>query len=293
MGAVYPLFQHLQPPIDGSEPCDPNTQPAIQDSVGMNLYGTLSLGPWEQWLSTENAAFADTAHIAATDAFALEHQQQYVQFAYDQESPTQWASPSTPMHGYPIPSPSTESTSVENATGDPGGRRGSSSTQPDKRKRNAVQPTASKAPKRSRTKQEAVSGKPKGRRKGKAVAKPQPTKKYPSAEQEEKLDEHSKKAKERNRIASNKFRVKKREEAQKLRADEQEMERTNHQLSGCVSELTTQVYDLKMELLRHTNCECRLIQNYIANEAHRYIQDLGAGKVQHATPPLCPYNQHS
>ncbi|KAG5748111.1 hypothetical protein H9Q70_009213 [Fusarium xylarioides] len=297
MGTVYPPFQQqIHPPSDGSQPYDPNMQLMSQDPSGMNLYGTLPQSPWEQWWSPENAAFAEASNMAAPNAKAQEHQQQYAQYAYDQDSSTQCASPSTSMHSYPVPSPSTESTSVENATGDPESRRGSSSTQPDKRKRNARRSTASKAPKRASTRKttkiEAVPGKPKGRGKGKAVAKPQPTK-SPSPEPEEELDEHSKKVQERNRIASNKFRVKKREDAKKLRADEQDMERANRDLSSCVSELTMQVYELKMRLLQHTDCECHLIQNYIANEAHRYIQDLGEGKQKHATPPLCPYNQHN
>jgi hypothetical protein len=267
-----------------------------QDASGMSLYGTLPQSPWEQWWSPENAAFAEASNVATPNACAQEHHQQYAQYTYDQDSSTQWTSPSTSMHSYPVPSPSTEATIVENAMGDSQSRRGSSSTQPDKRLRNASRFTASKAPKRvstrKTTKTEAVPGKPKGRGKGKAVTKPQPTI-SPSPEPEEELDEHSKKVQERNRIASNKFRVKKREDAKKLRADEKEMEKTNRDLSSCVSELTMQVYELKMRLLQHTDCECRLIQNYIANEAHRYIQDLGEGKKNHATPPLCPYNQHN
>lgn len=300
MSTVYPPFQPRHPPNDGSQPCDPNMQLMAQDPSGMNLYGTLPHSAWEQWWSPENNAFAEALNVAAPNACAQEHHQRHAQYTYDQDSSTQWASPSTSTHTYPVPSlstyPSTESTSVENAMGDSESRRGSSSTQPDKRKRNASRSTASKAPKRASTrkttKTEAVPGKPKGRGKGKAVAKPQPTI-SPSPDPEEELDEHSKKVQERNRIASNKFRVKKREDAKKLRADEKEMEKTNRDLSSCVSELTMQVYELKMRLLQHTDCECHLIQNYIANEAHRYIQDLGEGKQNHATPPLCPYNQHN
>ncbi|KAH7178297.1 hypothetical protein DER46DRAFT_590865 [Fusarium sp. MPI-SDFR-AT-0072] len=300
MGTVYPPFQQPVHPLDdGNQPYDPQMQLMAQDPSGMDLCGTLPQGPWEQWWSPENAAFAafaEASNMAAPNAYAQEHQQQYPQYAYDQDSSTQWASPSTSMHSYPVPSPSTESTSVENATGDSENRRGSSSTQPDKRKRNASRSTASKAPTRASTrktnKPEAVSEKPKGRGKGKAVAKPQPTK-SPSPEPEEEFDEYCKKVQERNRIASSKFRIRKREDVEKLRADEQDMERANRDLSSCVSDLTMQVYELKMRLLQHTDCECHLIQDYIANEAHRYIQDLGEGKQNHATPPLCPYNQYN
>ncbi|CCT72537.1 uncharacterized protein FFUJ_12415 [Fusarium fujikuroi IMI 58289] len=300
MGTVYPPFQQqqLHPPSNGSQPYDPNMQLMAQDPSSMNSHGMLPQGPWEQWWSAENAAFAETPNMAAPYAYAQEHHQQYAQYAYDQDSSAQWASPSTSMHSHLIPSPSTESTSVENVTGDSESRRRSSPIQPDKQKRNASRSTAPKAPRRAparkTTKSETAPEKPKGRRKGKAVAKVQSAKtRSPSPESEELDDEHSKKVQERNRIASNKFRVKKREDAKKLRADEQDMERVNRDLSSCVSELTMQVYELKMRLLQHTDCECHLIQGYIANEAQRYIQDLSEGKQNHATPPLCPYNQHN
>jgi cell division protein FtsB len=79
---------------------------------------------------------------------------------------------------------------------------------------------------------------------------------------------------ERNRVASNKFCVKKREEAKKFQADEENREQTNRKLSSSVSDLTQQVYELKMKLLQHTDCDCHLIQEYIANEANQYIHDL-------------------
>ncbi|KAF4950286.1 hypothetical protein FGADI_8269 [Fusarium gaditjirri] len=297
MGTVYPpLQQPVHPLEDGNQPYDPEMQLIAQDQSGMNLYGTLPQSPWEQWWVPENAAFAEASNMAAPSPYAQENQQQYPQYAYDQDTSAQWVSSSTSMHSYLIPSPATESTSVENATGDSESRRGSSSTQPDKRKRNASRSIASKTPRRASTrkttKTEAVSEKPMGRGKGKgkAVAKPQRTE-TPSPEPEEELDEYSRKVQERNRVASNKFRIKKREDAKKLRNDEQDMEQANRNLSNCVSELTMQIYDLKMKLLQHTDCECRLIQDYIANEAHRYIQDLGEGKQSHATPPIYPFPQ--
>jgi hypothetical protein len=50
-----------------------------------------------------------------------------------------------------------------------------------------------------------------------------------------------------------------------------------------MSDLTLQVYQLKMRLLQHTDCNYRLIQDYIANEAYRNIQDLG-DRNSHRTP---------
>ncbi|KAF4331517.1 transcription factor atf21 [Fusarium beomiforme] len=287
MGTVYPPFQQQvhHPLGDGNQPYDPNMQLMAQDPSGMALYGSIPQSPWEQLWPPEIASFAESSDMVGPNV--------YPQYAYDQDNSTQWASPSSSMNSYPAPSPSTEPTSVESATGDCESRRGSSSTQPDKRKRRVNQSTASKAPRRASTrkasKSETAAGKPKTRGKGKAAAKA----KSLSPEPDEELDEYSKKVQERNRIASNKFRVKKREDAKKLREDEQDMERVHRDLSTCVSDLTMQVYELKMKLLQHTDCECHLIQNYIASEAQRYIQDLGEGKQNHATPPVCPFPPHN
>ncbi|KAF9773409.1 hypothetical protein IL306_008804 [Fusarium sp. DS 682] len=299
MGTVYPPFQQQvhHPLGDGNQPFDPNMQLMAQDPSGMTLYGSIPQGHWEQWWSPENASVAESSNMADPKGYSQEQLQQS-QYAYDQDASTQWGSPATSMHSYPVPSPSTEPTSVENATGDSESRRGSTSTQPDKRKRNAGRSTASKAPRRASTRKTnkadtvTVTEKPKTRGKGKAAAKAKSPSPEPEEEEEE-HDEYSKKVQERNRIASNKFRVKKREDAKKLRADEQDMERANRDLSNCVSDLTMQVYDLKMKLLQHTDCDCHLIQNYISSEAQRYIQDLGEGKKNHATPPINPYPQHN
>ncbi|WKT41488.1 hypothetical protein QSH57_006294 [Fusarium oxysporum f. sp. vasinfectum] len=276
MGTVYPPFQQPVHPLDdGNQPYDPNMQLMAQDPSGMNLYGTLSQGPWEQWWSPENAAFAEAANMAAPNAYAQEKP--------TTRSPVRRQSRLLDTMGIPF-NPNAQLSRLI------------SFYRPDKRKRNGSRSTASKAPRRASTRKttkiEAVSEKPKGRGKGKAVAKPQPTS-TPSPEPEEALDEYSRKVQERNRIASNKFRIKKREDAKKLRADEQDMERANRDLSSCVSDLTMQVYDLKMRLLQHTDCECQLIQEYIASEANRYIQDLSEGKQNHATPPICPFPQHN
>lgn len=100
------------------------------------------------------------------------------------------------------------------------------------------------------------------------------------------------KIQERNRVASNKFRVKKREDAKQLKVDEYNMKEVHRDLSGCVADLTLEVYNLKMRLLQHTDCNCHLIQEYIANEAQLYIKDLGEEEV-HGRPPgqyqmMCP-----
>ncbi|EXK25620.1 hypothetical protein FOMG_17721 [Fusarium oxysporum f. sp. melonis 26406] len=89
---------------------------------------------------------------------------------------------------------------------------------------------------------------------------------------------NTRKAQERNRIASNKFRVRKQEDERKLKSAEKDLKQINRDLSTRMTNLSLQVYNLKMKLLQHTDCDCALIQEYIANEAHRYIQDLGDKK---------------
>jgi hypothetical protein len=94
-------------------------------------------------------------------------------------------------------------------------------------------------------------------------------------------DDYTRKVQERNRIASNKYRAKKRENERKLESEEEDMERINRDLSTRVTDLTLQVHNLKMKLLQHTDCDCALIREYIANEAHRYIQALRGERQPH------------
>ncbi|KAF4943128.1 hypothetical protein FSARC_15033, partial [Fusarium sarcochroum] len=69
---------------------------------------------------------------------------------------------------------------------------------------------------------------------------------------------------ERNRIAATKCRLRKRGEASALASREKAMEDQNRSLSACFDSLTAELYYLKTELLRHTDCNCVLIQKYIA-----------------------------
>ncbi|KAJ9419716.1 hypothetical protein FOXG_07006 [Fusarium oxysporum f. sp. lycopersici 4287] len=296
MGTVYPPFQQAtqQSLGDGTQPFDPDMSLMTQDPTDMNLCGTFPQGSWEQWWSPEDAVFAESANMAAPNVYA-QQQPQYSTYSYDEDDSAQRTSPTTSMYSYPLPSPSTESTNIAVATGDSKSRRGSSSTQTEKRKRTTIRSAASKAPRRASTRKAAKSETTVKARTRSSRAKPAPqsqSTKAQSPEPDEEHDEYSRGVQERNRIASNKFRVKKRDEAKKLGADEQDMERANRDLSSCVSNLTTQVYELKMRLLQHTDCDCHLIQDYIANEAHRYIQDLGDGQQTPATPTIYPRQHH-
>ncbi|KAF4417887.1 hypothetical protein F53441_14495, partial [Fusarium austroafricanum] len=72
---------------------------------------------------------------------------------------------------------------------------------------------------------------------------------------------------ERNRMAANKCRLRKRGEALALASREEAMEDRNRYLMTCFDSLTVEIYYLKTQLLQHTDCNCVLIQKYIANEA--------------------------
>ncbi|KAH7230960.1 hypothetical protein BKA59DRAFT_461267 [Fusarium tricinctum] len=82
------------------------------------------------------------------------------------------------------------------------------------------------------------------------------------------------KPQERNRITAYKFRIKKREDMSTLKSRTQELERVHHELSTCVADLSLQVYELKMQILQQSGCNCALMQNYLAHETQRYVQAL-------------------
>ncbi|SPJ70384.1 uncharacterized protein FTOL_00112 [Fusarium torulosum] len=308
MGTVYPgLHQLAQHPLYDETlayeayPPTADVNLMAPSPSGMDFYGTLPQANWTQWLSPQGSVFPASTSMGAPMVSPQEHQ--YHNYGFSPDNTTQWDSPATSMHSYPQPSPSTGSPNLVVSTGDLDSCRGSTSTPSDKqkRKRNATPPTTAKSTKHTSTKKttrrastkkttrpEVSSEKPRPRSRKRKPAV-EPTKEpSPGAEEEEESDDPSKRVQERNRVASNKFRVKKREDAKRLRVDEEDMERANRDLSVTVSELTLQVYELKMKLLQHTDCECHLIQNYIANEARRYITDLASGKEMQMTPPLPP-----
>ncbi|EXK76282.1 hypothetical protein FOQG_18972 [Fusarium oxysporum f. sp. raphani 54005] len=87
-------------------------------------------------------------------------------------------------------------------------------------------------------------------------------------------NDRMKRIRERNRIASNKLRFKHREEQQGLESSKQDLERIHRDLSTCVADLTFEVYELKMQLLQQSGCNCTLMQNYLIHESGRYMQAL-------------------
>ncbi|KAH7127652.1 hypothetical protein EDB81DRAFT_146215 [Dactylonectria macrodidyma] len=93
-------------------------------------------------------------------------------------------------------------------------------------------------------------------------------------EEETPKDPRRKRILERNRVAATKCRLRKRDEASALASQEQAMEDQNRYLSTCFDQLTAEIYHLKTQLLQHTDCNCVLIQKYIANEARKSVDGL-------------------
>ncbi|EXL39774.1 hypothetical protein FOCG_17626 [Fusarium oxysporum f. sp. radicis-lycopersici 26381] len=293
MDTVHPAYQE-DPLGDDMQAYDayppaPDVNFMGKDPSGMNMYSSLSQSHWGQWWSlTEDVSFAEAINMTAPNVFARQEPQ--YNNTYDPEISTRWDSPVSFTHSYPFLPPVTDPNSIEIPVGDTESRRSSSPTKSDKqkRKRSTAKPTATLPSRHTPTKaiKQATHAKPKGRR-SKYKPASQPTEK-PSPQSDDELDEYNKKFKERNRIASHKFRVKKREDAKKLQANEKNMEQINRKLLSSVSDLTQQVYELRVKLLQHTDCNCHQIQEYIAQEATQYIHDLGNNKKQQTTTPHSP-----
>ncbi|KAG8422295.1 hypothetical protein J3459_010532 [Metarhizium acridum] len=79
---------------------------------------------------------------------------------------------------------------------------------------------------------------------------------------------------ERSRVASNKFRERRRNEIAQLESEEYTIEDANRQLRSILDALTSEILSLKMQLLQHTNCNCKLIQAYINKEAHHFVKSI-------------------
>ncbi|KAI1434556.1 hypothetical protein GGR50DRAFT_695057 [Xylaria sp. CBS 124048] len=76
---------------------------------------------------------------------------------------------------------------------------------------------------------------------------------------------------ERNRVAARKCRQKAKKNVADLQRRERDLGRRNRMLLGCVSSLREEILVLKNEILRHSDCNSNVIQNYIANAARRQL----------------------
>lgn len=79
---------------------------------------------------------------------------------------------------------------------------------------------------------------------------------------------------QRSRTASTRFRERKRNEIAELELRETSIEGDNRQLRDVLNALTREIVSLKMQILQHTNCDCKLIQAYISKEAMHFVESL-------------------
>lgn len=256
-------------------PMHPMYQPPAIDN-----FGTMSHPAWEQCSTTDQPSFPGPSEVAGGSS---QHEDDIKDFV-----PNYGYTPaSTDLTGsiffqeYPAPPRTSELISPEKTPSNSDGqRRRSSSTQSDKQKRkpNHIERAPAKSSRRDASKKAKVktAGEVHGNTKKRGSINEAAATNLSSPHF--KNDVYTRIVQERNRSASNKFRARKKEDERKLKSAEKNMEQINRDLSTCVSDLTLLVYNLKMKLLQHTDCDCALIQEFIANEAHRYIQDLGDEK---------------
>ncbi|RBA14377.1 hypothetical protein FPRO05_03169 [Fusarium proliferatum] len=79
---------------------------------------------------------------------------------------------------------------------------------------------------------------------------------------------------ERNRRAAANCRARKQEQYDKLNAEVEKLQDRHKELSASCNELRETAYQLKLQLLRHGECGCALIQRYIASEAVNSVETL-------------------
>jgi hypothetical protein len=106
MSTVYAAYQ--QDPLGDDMQAHDTYAPApdvnfmSQKPSGMNIYGALPQFYWGQWSPTEDASFAKSTNMTAPNVFAQEESR--YNYPYDPETSTQWDSPATSTHSYPVPS---------------------------------------------------------------------------------------------------------------------------------------------------------------------------------------------
>ncbi|KAF5966132.1 hypothetical protein FBULB1_11834 [Fusarium bulbicola] len=79
---------------------------------------------------------------------------------------------------------------------------------------------------------------------------------------------------ERNRNIARKYRDRKLHEAEALEAHRERLQEENAVLRDRCNDLKQEVLDLKNLLLQHTECNCTMIQAFIATEAKRSLHSL-------------------
>lgn len=144
---------------------------------------------------------------------------------------------------------------------------------------------------------ETSDSRPKPKKRGR---KPKKRPGYDGSDDDEDLDEDGfpkdprrRRILERNRIAANKCRIRKRDEEEALASREYSVEDQHRHLSNCVDSLKWEIYHLKTQLLRHTDCKCVLIQRYCARQAKRTVDYMTAPALPYLGVSTSPENNSS
>ncbi|KAH7142260.1 hypothetical protein DER46DRAFT_113374 [Fusarium sp. MPI-SDFR-AT-0072] len=264
---------------------------SIKDKLGVDVSNTLPISSnpfWEQWCSMDQRALPQS-----TEGGILASVYRQSEFLFNDSIPT---SPTRSLDHWSDPYPSatfTATTSVfptlfpqiSHQLGIPSPPLTAKKEERQKRKRCLNKNSTRKSLRRDSSRDSKASTATGGGGTG-CSNRPCGTHGHHGSEHSDQQGKsHSQHAKEKNRIAAGKSRAKKREHMLRVQSEEQELERTNHDLSNCLANLTREVQELKMKLLQHTDCDCPLIHDYLAAEAQHYICGLSKQSQLEAISP--------
>lgn len=103
------------------------------------------------------------------------------------------------------------------------------------------------------------------------------------------LDEKRRKFLERNRVAASKCRQKKKEWTNNLEERARELQKNKAQLAMLVGSLREEMLYLKGEVLKHNNCNCATMRDYL----NREVQSISQLPHSHGLPQVGPAFPHS
>ncbi|KAM0378821.1 hypothetical protein ACHAPZ_005537 [Fusarium culmorum] len=253
---------------------------SIRNNLGFNTPNTLSVSSnplWEQWCLMDQRALPQS-----TEGSTLASVYKQSEFLFNDPMPTSatssldhWSDPypSTTFTATPLVF-QTSSPQTSHQLGIPSPPLTAEEEERQKRKHCSNKISACKSLRRNISRDSKANTATGGRGAGRSNRPCGTHGRHGSEHLDQQRENRSQNTKERNRIAASKFRTKKREHTLRAQSEEQELERTNHDLSICVANLTREVQELKMKLLQHTGCDCSLIHEYLAAEAQRYVCGL-------------------
>lgn len=139
----------------------------------------------------------------------------------------------------------------------------------------------------SETNSDSSTKRKKVRQPGRRNGKPKPEKQ--TAQQPERQPAKSKPKKkkrkaaqkalalERNREAATRYRQRRQEKAAYFTSCQERLDERRKELTSTVEALQAEICRLKGRLLQHTDCDCVMIHDYIANEAKKFVKTVSEG----------------